>query len=277
MKLTFQHHNSTYTCDTDRSHSLAITLDFNGEQANFFQTDKASSKPLQLGDFVADTGAGSSFNVDCLKLIPHCNGTHTETVGHIVDDPVWIADAVKQPLLVASLVTVSPKVVDLSSTTDSYLPKLAQTDRIISLAMIEAALKNNRVEQVQPQALIVRTLPNSQQKKTITYDSKSAPAFFSVEAMQAIIDSGIEHLLIDLPSVDRMADEGLLTNHHSFWNVPAGTQQLTNETAVSKTITEMIFVPDSVQDGIYLLNLQVPAFASDAAPSRPVIFELASL
>lgn len=275
MKLTFQHHDTTYTCDADRSHSLAITLDFNGAQANFFQTDKASSKPLQLRDSVADTGAGNSFNVDCLSLIPHCNGTHTETVGHIVDDQVWIADAIKQPLLVASLITVPPTVADLSSTQDSYLPKLGPTDQVISLATIEAALQAAQVERVKPQALIVRTLPNSQQKQTTTYDSKSAPAFFSVEAMHAIIDSGIEHLLIDLPSVDRMLDEGLLTNHHLFWNVPAGTQQLTADTATNRTITEMIYVKDSLHDGTYLLNLQAPAFASDAAPSRPVIFELA--
>ena len=275
MQLTLKHLDTTYTCDTDRSHSLAITLDFNGEQANFYQTEKASSKPLQQGDFVADTQAGSSFNVDCLKLIPHCNGTHTETVGHIVDDQVWIAEKLKQPFLVASLITVSPTIVDLSSNADSYSPELAQNDRIISLAAIETALKAAQVEQVQPQALIIRTLPNSKQKQTANYEASSAPAFFSVEAMQAIIDSGVEHLLIDLPSVDRMMDEGLLTNHHLFWNVPAGTQKLTGEAAADKTITEMIFVPDSVQDGTYLLNLQVPAFASDAAPSRPVIFELA--
>ena len=275
MQITFQHRDTTYTCDTDRSHSLAITLEFNGQQTNFYQTDRATSTPLQQGDFVADTGAGNSFNVDCLKLIPHCNGTHTETVGHIVDDQVWIADAVKQPLLVASLISVSPTTVESSNAADSYLPKLASTDRIISLATIQAALDAAEVERIRPQALIVRTLPNSTQKKTTTYEAKSAPAFFCIEAMQAIINSGVEHLLIDLPSIDRMMDEGLLTNHHLFWNVPAGTQKISDESEIHKTITEMIFVPDSVRDGTYLLNLQVPAFASDAAPSRPVIFELA--
>ena len=120
----------------------------------------------------------------------------------------------------------------------------------------------------------MRTIPNPVAKQTATYGPKSAPAFFSIEAFQAIVDTGIEHLLIDLPSVDRMTDEGLLTNHHAFWNVQAGSQQLTADTAINKTITEMIFVDDSIQDGDYLLSLQVPAFASDAAPSRPVIFEL---
>jgi hypothetical protein len=41
-----------------------------------------------------------------------------------------------------------------------------------------------------------------------------------------------------------------------------------------KTITEMIFVPDEVHDGIYLANIQIPQFMADAAPSRILLFEL---
>lgn len=273
MQLTFQHNGITYTCDTDRSHSLAITLDFNGPQVNFFQTDKATRKPLQLGDFTADTRVGGNCNVDRLTMIPHCNGTHTETVGHIVNNEVPIADAVTQPLMLASLISVKTSTL-APNTPDSYQPKLAASDQIISLSAIEAALKTAKVDRIKPQALIVRTLPNSTAKKSTTYNAESAPAFFSIEAMRAIIDTGVEHLLIDLPSVDRMQDEGRLTNHHAYWNVPQGTHELTTDTATNKTITEMIFVEDLIQDGTFLLSLQPPAFASDAAPCRPVIFEL---
>ena len=69
-----------------------------------------------------------------------------------------------------------------------------------------------------------------------------------------------------------MNDDGLLTNHHIFWNVQERTHELSEDTWQEKTITEMIFVADEINDGIYGLNLQVPAFGSDAAPSRPVIF-----
>jgi hypothetical protein len=31
-------------------------------------------------------------------------------------------------------------------------------------------------------------------------------------------------------------------------------------------------MPDSAPDGLYLLDLHVPAFAADAAPSRPVLY-----
>lgn len=75
----------------------------------------------------------------------------------------------------------------------------------------------------------------------------------------------IAHLLIDLPSVDREKDDGKLAFHHGFWQVPDNPQ-------FHKTITEFIFIPDIVVDGLYLLNLQVAPFQNDAAPSRPVIF-----
>ena len=273
MQLTFQHNGNTYTCDTDRSHSLAVTLNFNGQQPNFFETNKATSKPLQLGDFTASTRTGGSCNVSCLEMIPHCNGTHTETVGHIVDEAVWLADVAIQPLMLACLISVATTTVE-PNTTDSYLPKLVETDQIISLAAIESALKAAEVDRIKPQALILRTLPNSAAKKSITYDSETGAPFFSIEATQAIIDAGIEHLLVDIPSIDKMQDDGLLTNHHTYWRVPAGTHKLTPASATNKTVTEMIFVKDAIQDGVYLLNLQAPAFASDAAPSRPVIFEL---
>jgi hypothetical protein len=34
-------------------------------------------------------------------------------------------------------------------------------------------------------------------------------------------------------------------------------------------------VPDHAADGLYLLDLHVPAFATDAAPSRPVLYPVA--
>lgn len=75
------------------------------------------------------------------------------------------------------------------------------------------------------------------------------------------------HLLIDLPSVDKEHDGGKLTAHKTFWNYPKAPRK-------EATITEMIFVPNAVKDGLYLLNLQVAPFENDASPSRPVIYPL---
>ena len=44
-----------------------------------------------------------------------------------------------------------------------------------------------------------------------------------------------------------------------------------------KTITELIYVADTVEDGAYVLNLQVAPFLTDASPCRPILYELTRL
>ena len=103
---------------------------------------------------------------------------------------------------------------------------------------------------------------------------KVKPPFFSIEAMQYIKDIGVKHLLVDTPSVDRLFDDGILSAHNIFWDT---TDKEYNPTTKNKTITEMIFVDDNIPDGNYLLTIQIPAFVSDAAPSRPIIFNINEL
>ena len=274
MQLTFEHQGQQYRCNTNEGKSLAIKLDFEGAQPNHFGTDKASSSVLKLGGFTGDTKLGGSCNVDTLRMVPHCNGTHTETVGHIVNEDIWVGHAAMDAVVVACLVTVKPEASDRVS--ESYRPKLDQADSVITSKAIERAVAAvGDVEKIKPGALIVRTLPNEVDKCSRAYSEKQPPPFFTVEAMEAINRMNVRHLLVDFPSVDRMYDDGLLTNHHLYWNVVEKSHELSGESWQDKTITEMIFVEDEISDGFYVLNLQVPAFCSDAAPSRPVIFPVA--
>jgi hypothetical protein len=78
-------------------------------------------------------------------------------------------------------------------------------------------------------------------------------------------NNGIDHLLLDLPSVDREVDGGALAAHRAFWNYPENPR-------MKATITELIYVPSKVQDGQYFLNLQVAPIENDASPSRPVLY-----
>ena len=80
-------------------------------------------------------------------------------------------------------------------------------------------------------------------------------------------EAGVNHLLLDLPSVDREDDGGKLLAHHAFWKYPQATRR-------QATITELIFVPDSIVDGTYLLNLQIASFENDASPSKPVLYKI---
>jgi hypothetical protein len=75
-----------------------------------------------------------------------------------------------------------------------------------------------------------------------------------------------------MPSIDRLDDEGKLTNHRLFWDVPRGSTNVERPSA--KTVTELVYVPDAVPDGSYVLNLQVAAFTADAAPSGPVLYRV---
>ena len=118
-------------------------------------------------------------------------------------------------------------------------------------------------------------LPNSKDKCSRDYAVAPAP-FFTVEAMAYLLEMGVEHLLVDMPSVDRAEDAGKLTNHHLFWGMQEGSHRTNERTKLNRTITEFIYVGDQVKDGKYMLDLQIAPFQSDAAPSRPVLFEVRS-
>ena len=110
------------------------------------------------------------------------------------------------------------------------------------------------------------------------WSGNSAP-YFEPEALAYLRDIGIVHLLTDFPSVDPEEDDGRLTAHHEWWGLSQRSKDGNTFTVdeghprFSSTITELIFVPDSVEDGIYMLNFQVPNLRTDAVPSRPVIYK----
>ena len=262
-----------YRVRLDAARSLAIPLDFGGPQPSFFGAPRASATPLRLPDFVGSTEEGGSCNVAELRLIPHCNGTHIETVGHIVDERVALAHVVGASLFSGRLVTIAPSLARDSA--EGYGPTLDTGDRLVTRGALEVAL--HAVPREESQALLVRTLPNDVSKAGRVYDDTDPPPFFSTEAIGYLIDVGVEHLLVDFPSIDRMRDQGTLSNHRLFWNVPPSSRTLSGETASRKTVTEMILVPDGIPDGLYLLDIAVPAFLSDAAPCRPVIYPLVPL
>lgn len=270
MKVQFEFDGKRYECSLSDARSIAISMDFDGPQPNHFGAPKAHRNSLELGGFVGDTEQGGSCNVDTLELIPHCNGTHTETIGHIVDDDVFVGQKLLESMLTSSLVTVEPTP-SVEADNDSYRPPLDDVDRVITVATLKNAL--DKLETAKTPVLIVRTKPNAVDKQSQAYGEKNQPPFFTVEAMQLIVEHGYSHLIVDFPSVDRMYDDGLLTNHHLFWNVAEQTHQLSGDCWRDKTITELAFVPDDLNDGFYLLCMQIPALFTDAAPSRPILFQ----
>jgi hypothetical protein len=123
-----------------------------------------------------------------------------------------------------------------------------------------------------PEVLIIRTNPNQPSKRFMKY-SENPPPFFTNDAMSMIYDTGINHLIVDLPSMDRMSDDGILGNHRIFWGDGLNPKGKINPKS-EKTITELAYIPNSVADGLYFLNLQIPHFVCDAAPSRPLLYRI---
>ena len=133
-------------------------------------------------------------------------------------------------------------------TSENYFPNLNEEDKVITKEEVKERLKNINPDFLK--AIIVRTLPNTENKKSLDY-MKNTPSFFSIEAMEYLVSLGVHHLLVDTPSVDRLFDDGQLTAHNIFWETKG---KVFNPNSKNKTITEMIFAPDSLMDGVYLLN-----------------------
>jgi kynurenine formamidase len=272
MKINFELEGVEYSSDTSEGVSLGIQVDFDGPQPNHFGAPKASRSPLKLGGFVGDTTQGGSCNVDAIEMVPHCNGTHTESIGHIVDPEVPIGLNQLNALTTATLLHVEAEPFSdvRESLGESYRPALQEPDWVVSAKQLEFALHS--IDLPLTTSLIV-TSHDNESAKSRSYNEENQPPFFTIEAMKLIVSKKFQHLLVSFPSVDRMYDDGLLTNHHLYWNVQEGTHELTEDCWDEKTITEMIYVPESVESGLYLLNLQVPGFNADAAPSRPIIYK----
>ncbi|UHQ55373.1 cyclase family protein [Microbulbifer sp. YPW16] len=257
----------------ERASSIAIPLDFSGPQPNHFGVPTATVTTVEGGGFVGDTSRGGSCNVRTLQLTPHCNGTHTESISHIVDDEVAVGELPLPILQNAVLLSVQP--VQLAESNEGYWPNPEATDSVVTRHALLEALDNTGFPERLGDcpALVIRTQPNSPEKCALEYGEDCPPVFLSLEAMEWI-SQNFDHLLVDFPSVDKMYDEGQLANHRQFWHVPRGITKMDDTAHAMRTITEMIFVPDALPDGYYGLNLQVPAFRTDAAPSRPILVPL---
>lgn len=245
---------------------ISIPLQFNGPQPNAFGVEPAVSKPCVSGPLIGDTRQGGSCNFEQYIFIPHCNGTHTECIGHITKERISVRDCLRNAFMRSVLISVEPEPVH--DTNDTYSPSVHEGDLLITERSIVRAMPRTTT---QVDALIVRTQPNDDSKLTRRYE-EDIPPYFTTEAMEFIVQIGIEHLLVDLPSIDRLYDKGRLLNHHVFWNVTEGSFEATEEARRNSTITELIYVPEEVEDGPYLINLQIAPFMSDASPSRPLIF-----
>jgi arylformamidase len=248
MVATIFHKGKEYKVDFFKPIDISIPLSTDPNCVSAWYVKPMNLEPVRMGDWVGDVNQGGTVNFRTVTFNPHGNGTHTECVGHISKEFYTINQNLKRFLFIAELITVLPE-------------ELATGDRVITKEAINASLNGSK-----PEAVIIRTLGNSA-AKLHTHYSNTNPPYLAKDAVEFLNGIGVEHLLIDMPSVDKEVDGGELAAHHAFWQYPDNTQ-------LHKTITELIYVPNDVFDGTYLLNLQIASFENDASPSKPVLYKV---
>jgi arylformamidase len=244
MKINLTHKGKRFTVDLNSGVDLSIPFAVDGG-LNAYHAPKVQMDPVRMGDWVGEVSQGAPVNYRNVSFNPHGNGTHTECVGHIDKDIHSINRNFREFHCLAQIFSIEPMSIE-------GMGRVIMPDQLPKLEGVPA--------------VIIRTLPNDPLKRSLDY-SGSDPAYLNHETVVKLVGMGCRHLILDLPSVDREEDGGKLLGHRAFWNYPELPR-------MDCTITELAYIPDSVDDGIYLLNLQVAPFENDAAPSRPVVYSL---
>lgn len=239
--------------ETDEPLDISIPMVAGDENLRAWYVDPPRMEPVRANGFIGAVEEGGSVNFRNIFFNPHGHGTHTECLGHITKNVFSVNQVLTKFISKAQLITIEPQEVD---NTEHH-----EKDQIITKQQLDQIEWDESIE-----ALIIRTIPNRVQKMHLDY-SASNPPYLSIDCLETIDKLGIKHLLIDLPSVDRESDAGVLAFHHGFWKIPHKPDH-------ERTITELIFVENSIEDGVYLLDLQMAPFENDASPSRPVLYAI---
>ena len=253
MLATINHKNEIFQVDFLKPIDISLPLSNTDKNPIAWYLEKPVMAPVVVDNWIGKVSNGATTNFNTIRFNPHGHGTHTECLGHITHDFYSINQILKTFFFVAELLSV--------------VPEKQLNDYVITKNQLEKLLQNKNTE-----ALVIRTLPNLDAKQSAKY-SNTNPPFLTEEAALFIKDCNIQHLLIDLPSVDKEKDDGKLAAHKAFWNIK-NTKKVNTDARFNATITELVYVSNHVKDGKYLLNLQIASFENDASPSKPILYKI---
>lgn len=248
MIATIDYNSRKHKIDLSKPLDISIAIDTSKENVNAWYLDDPKIFPVSDGNWVGSVQKGADVNFNNIQFNPHSHITHTECVGHIAEEVYSVNKELSRFFFLAEVVTIAPE-------------QLKNKDFVISKKQLQNVLGNKKRD-----AIIIRTLPNLSDKKSMRY-SNTNPTYLLEEAAIYLKEKGIEHLLVDLPSVDKEKDGGKLLAHNAFWNTQGAIR-------MKATITEFIYVPNKIKDGTYFLNLMVAPFENDATPSKPTLYEI---
>jgi len=247
MKTVITINTIKYTIDLSKPLDISMPIRGSKDNVNAWYIEEPKIEPAQIGEWTASVKEGASINFNNIQFNPHAHATHTECVGHITEKFYSINKCLKTFFFRAEVITVAPEKID--------------EDYVISKSQLKFLLKQRK-----PEALVIRTMPNTKDKLSRQYSNTNWP-YLTEDAAEFLKKIGVQHLLVDLPSVDKEKDDGKLLGHKAFWDVNGKIRK-------NATITEFIYVKNKIQDGKYILNLQIAPFENDATPSKPILYKI---
>lgn len=194
------------------------------------------------GGFIGDVKKGGACNCEDILMNPHGNGTHTECVGHVSEEPMYITDIKIPKFMLCYLVQADAS----NGKNEQYIEKISEVEKWKDC-----------------EAVIIHSNTTSKAQ----YFSGTNPCYILDSVTKKLQLNGIHHILTDLPSLDKGDDGGLLAAHKSFFNYPEELSHL-------KTITELLHLPKQLKEGLYVLSIEVAPIESDAAPSNITIYPI---
>lgn len=219
----------------------------------------AAISPLQIGEFIGSVQAGGSVNFNNVQFNPHAHGTHTESCGHVLRQNWPLTRNPPPPLQFAQILTINDDALDARGGIQArYFEGKTLAPDVTAIIL--------RLDSPELSQLTAPDLPH-----TPANWSGSNPPYLTPAAMEVLVAHGIEHLLINLPSVDPEEDGGALLAHRIFWGI-GEDREPGPDFRPDATISELLAIPQELADGIYLLNLQLGPMINDACPSRPIVF-----
>ena len=247
LQILLKYNQNSYQVDLNTFYDISIPMGGKHTGVKAWYLESPEISPVKDGDFIGEVAQGSSVNFRNISFNPHSHITHTECMGHIHETVFSVNENMKEYYFVTELISVTPEEVN--------------EDRLISKEQLQQQLNGKR-----PKAVIIRTLPNEDDKLSQNY-SHTNPTYLHWEAASWLNEIGIEHLLIDTPSVDREQDDGELKAHKAFWGYP-------DTARLHCTISEFVFIKNEIKDGMYFMNMQTAPIENDATPSRPILHKM---
>lgn len=243
--------DQTYFIDTEKFFDVSIGLKNNSENPRAWYVDFPVIEPVRTATFVGSVAEGNSVNFRNITFNPHGHGTHIECLGHVTETVYSVNELFKDYFLRARLISLQPSTV--------FNKEFQEQDLVILKEHLEKTISS------ETECLMIRTLPNSEDKKHRNYSNTNFP-YLHQDCVKVLDQLNVKHLIVDLPSVDREVDNGVLAFHKSFWKTN------TDAPRFDRTITEFAYFPDEMPDGEYFLNMQVAPIENDAVPCRPLLF-----